>query len=413
MLWRGPRLAIHAALAVYIGLLRLGKRVGPRPRQIPPGGADVLLTGTFHSDNWIRSHVLPIAMSSSCARVRLVATNPVPDLPKVEAVYPPNWLLTSVGTVPARLLVFTWLTFKDRPHVIGAFHLLINGLVASLLARWAGARALYFCVGGPVEVFEGGLHGENKYFTKLRVADPLVERWLLEAVDACHLIVTMGTRAVTFFRERGVGSTMRVISGGIDADRFAPPSADEKVYDVALVGRLVPIKRIDIFVRAIAVLVRTRPSAQAVIVGDGPLRADLERLVKELGIESHVTFAGQQTDVQAWLRRTRIFSLTSESEGLALSLMEAMTCGLPGVVPAVGDLGDLVTDDLNGYLVAERAPEAYAARYAELLGDPRRYAAFAAAARSAARKFETAEAVRLWDHALKFPETRAETVAVR
>ena len=60
----------------------------------------------------------------------------------------------------------------DRPDVIGGFHLLVNGLLACLLARLSGARSLYFCVGGPAEVLDGGLLSENRIFGRLQHPDP-------------------------------------------------------------------------------------------------------------------------------------------------------------------------------------------------------------------------------------------------
>ena len=402
--WLVTRAQVRGFLAIYIGALRLGRILGRAKREIPPQGADILMTGTFHSDNWVRSHLKPLADSPACARLRIVATNPVPPVAGVEAIYPPAWLRSTLGNVPARLLVFIWVAIRTRPDVVGAFHMLINGLVIALLGRWIGARSMYFCVGGPVEVLDGGVHGENKYFAKLKTPDPVVERWLLEAVAACDLIITMGTRAVTFFRERGVTSPCHVIAGGIDPSTFGAPGAAERStpeFDAVLVARLVPIKSIDLFIRAIAELAKTRPHATAAIVGDGPLREPLERLARELGVADRITFAGQQSDVHHWLRRSRVFMLTSESEGLALSLMEAMTSGLPAVVPHVGDLSDLVTDGVNGFLVTERDPYVFAQRLGQLVEDDARYETFAQAARLAARRYEVAETTRLWDTVLR------------
>lgn len=409
--WLAARVQIRMVLGCYIALLRLGKWLGRSKRAIPAAGADILITGTFHSDNWVRSHLKPLAASAGCARLRIVATNPVPPVEGVEVIYPPAWLRRMLGHVPARLLVFVWVAVRTRPDVVGAFHMLVNGLVAALVARWIGSRSMYFCVGGPVEVLDGGVHGENRYFARLKTPDALVERWLLEAVAACDLIITMGSRAVTFFRQRGVTSACHVVAGGINASTFVSSSPSERehaAYDAVLVARLVPIKSIDIFVRAIAELAAARPNVTAAIVGDGPLREPLERLARDLGIADRITFTGQQRDVQHWLRQSRVFVLTSQSEGLALSLMEAMTCGLPAVVSHVGDLSDLVTDGVNGFLVVERDPRAFARRLAALLDNPPQYHAFAEAARQAARRYEIPETVRLWDRVLRGAD-RSET----
>ena len=137
-------------------------------------------------------------------------------------------------------------------------------------------------------------------------------------------------------------TSFHVVSGGIDPHRFHPAAATLPEFDLIVTCRLVPVKRIDLFLRAVHCLVSDLPNVRAVIVGEGPLREALEGQARELGIEKNVTFVGQQAAVEDWLRRSRIFVLTSDSEGLSLSLMEAMMSGLPAVVSAVGDLGDLV-----------------------------------------------------------------------
>ncbi len=396
----GVRIQIRCVTAAFILLLRAARRLGPHPRPIPPEGADILLTGTFHSDNWVRAHIAPLAASRHCARIRIVATAAVPVVPKVEAIYPPSWLTRTIGQAGARLVVFAWVAVRSRPHVIAAFHLLFNGLTAALLARCVGARSMYFCVGGPAEVLYGGIWSENRFFQRLRRPDALVEQWLLEGVAAQHIVITMGTRAEQFFRSRGIATAIHVVPGGIDPDRF-PPSSVEATYDAILVGRLSPIKRIDLFIRAVAELAAVRPDVKAVIVGDGPLRDEMRALAAAMGLMRNITFAGKQSDVGAWLRRSRVFVLTSDSEGLALSLMEAMMSGLPAVVSDVGDLPDLVTDDVNGYLVRDRTPQAFSTRIAALLRNDSTYRRVAAAARGAARRYETAETVRLWDTVLQ------------
>jgi glycosyltransferase involved in cell wall biosynthesis len=329
----------------------------------------------------------------------MVATSPVPPVEGVEAIYPPTWLRRCIGRVPARLLVFAWVAVRTRPHVIGAFHLLFNGLFASLLARCLGARSMYFCVGGPAEMLSGGIWSENRFFERLPSPDPTVERWLIEAVGTNDLVITMGTRAVEFFRKHGVTTAIHVVPGGIDPKRF-DGSGKVATYDAILVGRLARIKRIDLFIRAIDRLSRTRPDVRALIVGDGALAGELKALVVELGLTERVIFAGHQQDVAPWLRQSKVFVLTSDSEGLALSLMEAMMCGLPAVVSDVGDLGDLVADGVNGYLVPSREADAFAARLSTVLSDPSTYSSFASAARDSARRFETAETIRLWDRVL-------------
>lgn len=388
---RGFMLAYLAATSVLRGVARLIPR-----RRIGSDGATVLLTGTFHSANWIEAHLRPLAAAKRCGRVYVVSTFPIPPIDRVTPIYPSRWLRKIIGDVPARLISFAGASLWTRPHVIGGFHLLLNGLVAGFLAPLVRARSLYLSVGGPWEVLDGGIRAENRLFGKLSQPDPVIERMLIRGIQRFDLIATMGTRAVEFFRARGVTRPCRVMAGGMDTTRLAP-GTEPTTIDVVLVGRLAAIKRIDVLLSAIHRVRESVPGVSAVIVGDGELRFDLERIAVELGVDSCVHFVGQQSDVASWLRKARVFVLSSDSEGLALSLIEAMLCGVPPVVSNVGDLGDLVTDGVNGFLVPRRSPDAFAERIAFLLLDEARRLEFGRAARQAALQFDVQAAGQRWD----------------
>lgn len=393
---------IQTFMACYRAALALLRALGPRPKSPRAGGQEILLTGAFYSNNWIASHLTPLAMSRECARLRVVSTFPIQPIDKLELIVPPSWLRRLAGDTVARLLTFFCVGLRTRPDIVGGFHLLLNGLLAQLLARMVGARAMYFCVGGPAEVLGGGIDSENRLFERLRTPSQSVERQLVKTVAGFDLIVTMGTRAKTFFESRGVRSKICVVSGGLDASRYFPASA-AAAFDMVFVGRLAPIKRVDLFLQCTKLVASRLPHVKAVVVGDGKLRQSLEQMAQTLGIASNVTFVGQQANIEDWLRRSRLFLLTSDSEGLSLALIEAMLCGLPAIVSDVGDLGDLVEQGANGYLVGERSAEPFAARVSELLENPARYSAFAQAARSAAERYELNACAVLWGRILVTP----------
>ncbi len=385
---------LHNALLVAAGF------IGSRPRsRSKVEGREILLTGRFDSDNWIISHLQPLAASKLCSRVRMVSTNPVPRLAKVEAIYPPKWLVRLSGATPARLLVFAWSALRMRPDIVGGFHLLPNGLASVILARLVGAKSLYICTGGPVELIGGGIGNEGGLFNRMETSDSVVERRLLRAVSACNLIITRGAKAMKFFMSKGISANFHVISGGIDAEIFKPAES-EPCYDLIFVGRLVEIKRIDLFLRVVKQVMQVLPTVNAVVVGDGPLRKELERMAHDLQINNCVKFVGYQKNVSDWLRRSKIFVLTSRSEGLSLAMMEAMMCGLPAVVSHVGDLDELVKEGVNGYLVANRAPQEFAERIVELLTNTRKYEIFSCNAHNAALHYRIETVTKRWDEIL-------------
>jgi L-malate glycosyltransferase len=386
---------LRLALTVFGGVLRLVRRLAPRPRPAR-GNCEMLLTGAFQSDAWISHHLLPLARSRACAKITMVAAAPMPGAEKVHVVCPPKWLVSVAGSAGARLAVFALLAIRTRPDIVGGFHLLFNGLAAALLAPLVGARSLYFCVGGPMEVVDGGIWAENKVFNLLQTPSRKIENLLVRLIADFDIIITMGTRAAVFMRERGVNAEIHVIPGGLDTRDYSP-SGRAPTRDVVFVGRLAPIKRIDLLLGAVALVKRNIPDIRVSIVGDGPLRASLEQMARDLGLATNVVFEGHRSDVSNVLAESRLFVLTSDTEGVSLSVMEALACGVPAVVSNVGDLADIVTDGRNGFLVGERTPDAFAARIVDVLTDEPRRLRFASEARLTASRYEMGAITGCWD----------------
>src|SRR5206468_12582383 len=123
------------------------------------------------------------------------------------------------------------------------------------------------------------------------------------------------------------------------------------------------------FLRIVADLRTRHPDIRAAILGDGPLRAELEHAADSLGIRDRVEFLGFHEDTERYYNRAKVFVLTSAAEGLSVAMMEAMSCGLPAVVPAVGDLGDVVRTGVTGYLLDADDHSAFVAAVSALIED--------------------------------------------
>ena len=389
-------LGIRSFLGAYSLLMLLADKFGPKKKAVEGRGFRVLLTGQFYSSNWILAHLRPLAMSPLCEEVWVVTSYPVPKMEKVGVYRPPVWLVRLLGATLARLVSFVAVAVKERSDVVGGFHLLLNGLTASLVSRIIGARSLYFCVGGPAEVLEGGILSENRLFEKLKKPHALIENNLLKWVSTFDIVIAMGNSAVQFFKFRNVESDLCIIPGGLDTDYFKPSLRPAR-FDLIFVGRLVPIKRVDVFLESVRIAKVSRPGISAAVVGDGPLLKNLQDLSVKMKLAGNVHFAGFQADIAPWLNQARIFVLTSISEGLSLAMMEAMACGLPAVVPKTGDLGDLVVDQVNGHLIDRSDPQIIADCILKLLDEPEKLSRFSRSARQAAERLSIRNAVEKWN----------------
>lgn len=157
------------------------------------------------------------------------------------------------------------------------------------------------------------------------------------------------------------------------------------------------VKRVQDTIR-ILVEARSAVSARLVLVGDGPERADAERLSRELGVSDYVTFLGKQTALPELLSAADIFLLPSQSESFGLSALEAMSCSVPVIASNVGGIPELISHGENGY-VAELGDVRRMARYAiELLTNPKRWSTFSTKAReSAVQKYDVNHVVPMYE----------------
>jgi glycosyltransferase involved in cell wall biosynthesis len=144
----------------------------------------------------------------------------------------------------------------------------------------------------------------------------------------------------------------------------APPPGERLAPEklVLAVGRLVEQKNHELAIRAIAQV----PGATLAIVGDGPLRPELERLVADL--QAPVIFTGVRKDARALMGAADVVVMPSRWEGLPLTALEALASGTPLVATSVRGLRELLTDGENALLVPED-PEALASAIRRLLDD--------------------------------------------
>lgn len=136
--------------------------------------------------------------------------------------------------------------------------------------------------------------------------------------------------------------------------------AEDEVV-IGTVGRLLPVKAMHVLVRAFGSYLKgTGRAARLVVVGRGPMRDDLVRLTRSLGLEQKVFFAGFREDIPALMGAFDIFALTSTSEGLPIAILEAMAAGKPVVATHVGGIPELVVDGVTGKMVPPEDPSAVA-----------------------------------------------------
>ncbi len=356
--------SLYATSLAAVGVLQKLRR----PKRRREKGLRLIVTGRFDSLNWCRAHLLPLAEAECLERIVAVVDGPTYEHEKITYRHPPAWLTRLLGRAASKAIWVAGLAARTRPDIIMGFHIVPGALTVLLVSSAIGARSVYQMTAGPVELIGGGIGTECPLSGRLAWPSPLLERLALRLVHHFDAVVVRGTGARDFLLNRRSVRAVAIIPGSIDASRFAGDR--ERVYDLAYVGRLEPIKQPLQFLHVVAALCRRRPNVRAAVVGGGALDRAMRDEAARLGLDGTVEFLGHVQEVEDVLRRTKVFVLTSRSEGLSIAMAEAMAAGAVPVVADVGDLGDLVQDGRTGYLVPPGDFEAYATRCDRVLSDP-------------------------------------------
>ncbi|NOX53304.1 MAG: glycosyltransferase [Planctomycetes bacterium] len=228
---------------------------------------------------------------------------------------------------------------------------------ASMAARWAGVSAVINTQHG--RGCGDGWKAKAQFFLANRLT-----RW----------IVGVSEDASRLCRRQDIFSARKIITihNGIDLERFAfrGPQCHNTAISVA---RLSPEKDVSTLLRAVAEVVPHVPDFQLRIVGSGAEETRLRRLADELGIVRHVQFLGERWDVPELLARSGLFVSSSRTEGISLTLLEAMAVGLPVVATRVGGNPEIIVDGQTGRLVPSQDPTALAKAVVDLCRHPERW----------------------------------------
>jgi glycosyltransferase involved in cell wall biosynthesis len=173
-------------------------------------------------------------------------------------------------------------------------------------------------------------------------------------------------------------SRLEVVPNGV-APLDAPPLSPEKAraelglagdYVVTSVGRLIPLKRFERLIEALAQLRSDLPEARLVLIGSGPGEGPLRALATERGLAERVRFTGRlsRADVMKHLRASHVFALVSTHEGFSHALLEAMQAGVPVLATDVGGNREVLEDGRCGQLLGDASPPAIARALRDLHG---------------------------------------------
>ncbi len=266
---------------------------------------------------------------------------PVTALERPEGLHPR--LVLSLAWLLRRWRIDVVHTHDDRAHIYGAS-----------AGRLAAVK----------RVIHTRHHGEDPAVTRrqallIRFVTTLTDHLVCVSRDGARLAACRGIRP----------PRLCALWNGIDTTRF---QAGRTCRDgpVITVARINPVKDIETLIRAMALAAACSPAIRLEVAGDGPSMPGVQKLIGELGLTERVRLLGEVHDVPKVLGRAGLFVLPSLTEGISLTILEAMASGLPVVATRVGGNPEVVEEGKTGLLVPPGDPQALAGAMLRLWNDP-------------------------------------------
>jgi glycosyltransferase involved in cell wall biosynthesis len=340
--------------------------------------------------------IRPIAGVKKVKKIVVISRRPGPKIPKVEYCSPPKFISRSAPlAIIYEFFTLLYLSISKRPGFILGYLLFPHGLMAFIVAKLTRRPVIVSLIAGPVELYAVGSPLGIEFTKPL----PRLGRILLRVLKRADAVVTTGSFTKSFLISRGVEESKIYPLIGVSppVDPRLHPAKTPKLYDIVLIARLAPVKRIEVLLHTTSIVREKYENIKVCIVGDGPCRGELEALADELGLNDNVDFAGFQRDVAYYYNSARIFVLTSEREGFPTVFLEAMKCGLPCIVSNCGDITDIAQDGSNSLVIQKYDDhEGFARAIIRLLEDKELYRKLARNALETTKALPVEKAAQAW-----------------
>lgn len=315
----------------------------------------LLIAARLNSEYKLRTTLEPILQLPMIEQAYLVRRYPI-DLPKTTCYSPPPLLRKSIVTTELyRIWKIFFLCLFKRPNGLMGIHFIFHCVYTALAKIIFRIPLIMLIIESPEKYQQ---HSVFNFF--MRRAD---------------LVGVRGNRSRQYLMETA-GIPEAKIFVTPDVHRFQRPEeikASENSYDLVFVGYYTKAKRIDILLEVVDRIRKERPDIRLALVGEGPLHDSVVQKIDKLRLQKNVDRLGHVKSIYPYLKSSKIFVMTSQTEGLPTVMLEALGFGLPFVVPDVGDIRDLARDNYNAIVVKKLDVQAFADACLKLLNDEEYY----------------------------------------
>lgn len=358
-----------------------------------------LITTTLNN-NLLKAKLPPLLAALPDLQITFVSDRVGPPMERVRWVVPPKWLHRLTGRLISRELILWREIARSGVERVMVYNAVPHLLLANWPARFFRRKLDVHLIAGRLDLDFANRPDVMVNRVVRRLNNPKwIESWVRGiAIKHCDRLFVPGIRAREFLQEMGVAPRRIVnIHSAVDPAVYCPDGRARDV-DVLVIANLQTRKRPELTVRILEAVLKQKPDAKFVWIGDGHMRDEVRAMVAASPIRDALELVGHTDDVLSYDRRAKVYLLNSVSEGLSCATMEAMAAGAVPVTSDAGDMAEVVRTGETGELILDGdRPEPYAVAILELLGDAKRRERYAAAGRELIVREHSFEAVtRAW-----------------
>lgn len=309
------------------------------------------------SDDKLLSKIKPLMRSPQVQEIHIIRRQPLSGN-KIRNWTPSGlWNKTSLIAELYRFVILLYFCLRFKPNLLIAYYFVPHGIYAALASWLFGIPVAQMIIGNDFDLIYNS-------------------RWLLWLLRRANFVGVRGKNTCQVLTALGIPPEKLFIPPNVfDFSDFSPQRRMPQEYDLIYVGNLSQYKRLDILIKVVAKLKERFPDLRVGLIGSGKLYIKLKAQVERYGLGRNIFFLGYKNkeEICDHLNRSRVFIMTSEAEGLPVAVIEAMSCGLPVIVPDVGDITDVAYDEINALVVPALNVDAFVHAITRVLTDDTLY----------------------------------------
>jgi len=272
----------------------------------------------------------PIITNKNIDKIYLIRKFPL-NREKIICFSPPIFFNKSNLLVESyRLIAGIYVAIRYKPKYIIGIYYLVHSLLAGFISNLFKKKLILLVVENPK------LYDRNKNYFKL--------------LKRCYKVGVRGSSSQKYLESKNIEKNKIFIPHNVF--KFSPNKKDQEIlYDLIFIGTLNSDKRPDVFVKVVAAIKKKLPNIRCVILGEGALENQILKQIKSLSLENNIEFLGYRKNVDEYISKSKLLVMTSQTEGMPMVVLEAMSFGVPCVVPNVGDITDVAINNYNSMVI--------------------------------------------------------------